>query len=155
MSTLHVLSRHTLHFFILDENNFYHQLLLLNQKFDTYIYSIQHYSKHVPQPPLSIQAFTSSPFTQHNTIVLFYFISMKMIATSSHTNTLLVTSIYQIKIGRTSASRAHTTHLRESRERIVERFQRREVKLEKEEPNLLYCLKGILFSFLFLDLWFV
>ena len=37
---------------------------------------------------------------------------MKTIATSSHTNTLSVTSIYHIKIGRRSTSQAHTTYLR-------------------------------------------
>ena len=50
---------------------------------------------------------------------------MKMIAISLHTNTISVTSIYQIEIDRRFASQAHTTYLRRA-EKGLRRYLREE-----------------------------
>ena len=51
---------------------------------------------------------------------------MKMIATSLHTNTISVTSIYQIEIDRRFASQAYTTYLRRA-----EKGLRRDLREER------------------------
>ena len=51
---------------------------------------------------------------------------MKMIATSLHTNTISITSIYPTEIDRRSASQAHTTYLRRA-----EKGLRRDLREER------------------------
>ena len=120
MSTLHVLSRHTLHFFFFWMSAIFIISYFFWTKSLTHIYTPSSTIANMCQNPLypfrHSQVHHSHNTTQHNCFILFYFISMKTIATSSLTNTLSVTSIYQIKLAK-HLPHGLTQHILERAER--------------------------------------
>ena len=112
-------------FFFWDEYSFYYYLLLLNQKL-RHIYTPFSTTANTCHNPLYLGIHKFTIHTKQHNCFFFFLFSMKTIATSSHIHYQLLANIYQIKIGKGFASWAHTTHLRESRERIEMRFQIRE-----------------------------
>ena len=154
MSTLHVLFRHTLHPFLFsfsffgDEYGFYYQLLLLNQKL-RHIYTPFSTTANTCHNPLYLGIHKFTIHTKQHNCFFFFLFSMKTIATSSHIHYQLLANIYQIKIGKGFASWAHTTHLRESRERIEMRFQIREGLNQKRKSLICYIAIRVFFLFRF------